>query len=483
MRASGSFAMGVLAFAMAGCESISNANLNGGNRASKAAVTSACVISSPAAGATVGSPVEVDGTCAAGAGHDIVAVKIYVDTVENWSEADATPSVDVAQALPLSAGAHALTLQAWDDSSPQNIYKAHASITVSAGCTVASPADGATVASPVGFDATCTALAGHDVVGVHVYVDGVSAWTSGTTTGNQVQVTPQVTMAAGTHAVTVQAWDDSAPQNIYKTPLTLTVAQAGCAVATPADGATVDSPVPFDATCTALPGRNVVGVKIYVDGAAGFDSGTTTGNPVHVAPSVAMSAGAHAVTVQEWDDSSPQNIYKTHLSLTVNGSGAAPAPAGNGDTSAAGFVSSWTLETAANGANPNFGDANTTTTAGHDVTSNGNLTPPPNISRVPFSTLLGVPVYAHLMPWFQLSNTKHAHVSYSSDDPAVVDAQIKDMVARGVAGVIADWYGQSDFKEPIMQVWKAEVGKYNAGQLAFQNGQVPQTKLDRKSVV
>src|SRR5205085_11420182 len=79
--------------------------------------------------------------------------------------------------------------------------------------------------SPVPIDATCTALPGHNIVAVDVYVDGQNppAWASGTTSGNSVTVSPSVPMAQGTRNVIVQAWDDSAPQNIYQTPFTVVV--------------------------------------------------------------------------------------------------------------------------------------------------------------------------------------------------------------------------------------------------------------------
>jgi hypothetical protein len=453
-------------------------------------VAGGCSVSSPGDGTTEVSPVTVAATCSAATGHKLVGVHVYVDGNDTWSEVTSATSVSFSQALPMDPGTHAITVQAWDDSTaPQVIYKSPVSVTVPAGgCTVAAPADGSGQISPVPFDATCAAGTGHNIVGVHVYVDTVDSWSSGTTTGNQVRVTPSVAMTTGTHAVTVQAWDDSTPQIIYKTHLSVNATQPvlGCAVRTPVDGSTVSSPVAFDATCTVGSGHNVVGVHVYVDSVSAWASGTTTGNPLEVTPSVAMDVGTHAVTVQAWDDSAPQNIYKTNLSVTVSPPPPPPTSSGNGDNSAAGFVSTWTAETGANGANPKFGtDSNTTTTANGntttccgDVTVNGNLTPPANISRVPHSKLFPTvsgPIFVHLMPWFNLASGQHSHVGYSSNDPAVVDAQIKDMVERGIGGVIADWYGPTRFEDTSMLVWKAEANKYNAGQLAFQNGVVPAT--------
>jgi hypothetical protein len=98
---------------------------------------------------------------------------------------------------------------------------------------------------------------------------------------------------------------------------------------------------------------------------------------------------------------------------------------------------------------------NTSTASVFSATANGNLGPG-NISKVDTHTLLypgfSGKIYAHLMGWFCMqpgSNAtgagtscgSHVQVGYNSNDPAVVHAQVTDMVSRGFDGVIHDWYG------------------------------------------
>ena len=99
--------------------------------------------------------------------------------------------------------------------------------------------------------------------------------------------------------------------------------------------------------------------------------------------------------------------------------------------------------------------------------SNGNAAPG-NVSKVPTSTMLyngsSTAMYAHFMPWFGVSY--HMDVGYNSADPAQVKKQVDDMVSRGVAGVIIDWYGPNAQQENASTLAMAsEAGSRNG---AFQ---------------
>jgi len=88
---------------------------------------------------------------------------------------------------------------------------------------------------------------------------------------------------------------------------------------------------------------------------------------------------------------------------------------------------------------------NTSAAPTFQAQSNGNATPG-NVSRVPTSSLLysgsSTTVYAHFMPWFGVSY--HMDIGYNSNDPAEIKAQVTDMLSRGIAGVIIDWYGPNN---------------------------------------
>jgi hypothetical protein len=66
-----------------------------------------------------------------------------------------------------------------------------------------------------------------------------------------------------------------------------------------------------------------------------------------------------------------------------------------------------------------------------------------NVSNRPISSLLysgsTTKIYATWLGWFGQSG--HMNVGYISDTQAQVHAQVQDMISRGIAGAIADWYG------------------------------------------
>src|SRR5215471_4175112 len=69
-----------------------------------------------------------------------------------------------------------------------------------------------------------------------------------------------------------------------------------------------------------------------------------------------------------------------------------------------------------------------------------------NISKLPIGSLLysgsTTKIYATWLGWFGQSN--HMSVGYISDSAAQVHAQVEDMISRGMAGAIADWYGTAN---------------------------------------
>ena len=69
-----------------------------------------------------------------------------------------------------------------------------------------------------------------------------------------------------------------------------------------------------------------------------------------------------------------------------------------------------------------------------------------NVSKLPISKLLysgsTTKVYGHMLGWFGKPN--HISVGYQSNTAAQVHAQVQDMMGRGMAGAVLDWYGASD---------------------------------------
>jgi hypothetical protein len=100
---------------------------------------------------------------------------------------------------------------------------------------------------------------------------------------------------------------------------------------------------------------------------------------------------------------------------------------------------------------------NTSAASSFSSQSNGNLGAA-NISKVNIHSLLypgaSTKIYAHLMLWFGGAN--HMNVGYSSTDPGQIKRQVRDMISRGINGVIIDWYGPGNSIDQATQLVRAE---------------------------
>lgn len=105
--------------------------------------------------------------------------------------------------------------------------------------------------------------------------------------------------------------------------------------------------------------------------------------------------------------------------------------------------------------------ANTSSASHFSGSPNGNA-PASEVSNVNVHTLLypgaTTRIYVRLMPFFvRGGGGGHIDVGYDSDDRDQVSAQLRDMKARGVDGVILDWYGPlKDHHERVAQELKEE---------------------------
>jgi nitrogen fixation protein FixH len=146
-------------------------------------------------------------------------------------------------------------------------------------------------------------------------VDGVNKYSAQAGTLNTT-----IALAAGTRRLTVQAKDSAGA--VFKQTVYVTVSSSGgggsctastispsVTICTPANNSTVASPVAVKAltTDTAHP---VSYVQAYVDGVAKV---TQTGGTLNA--SIAMTSGAHRLTVQAKD--SAGTIFKQTYNITV----------------------------------------------------------------------------------------------------------------------------------------------------------------------
>jgi hypothetical protein len=163
---------------------------------------------------------------------------------------------------------------------------------------ICAPIAGSTVASP--FRVLAGATHNRAVTHMQVYLDGAKVFE---TTGNQLDT--NLTAAPGTHRLTVQARDDLGVY--FNTPISFTVGSGtpgsgtcsgpggtGINICTPADGATVSSPVQI--TAAASHTQTITHMQLYVDGVKTYE---TTGSSLNT--SLAVASGRRRITVQARD--------------------------------------------------------------------------------------------------------------------------------------------------------------------------------------
>jgi hypothetical protein len=112
---------------------------------------------------------------------------------------------------------------------------------------------------------------------------------------------------------------------------------------------------------------------------------------------------------------------------------------------------------------------NTSTANSFGGQTNGNA-PASNVSKLPIASLLysgaTTKVYGHLLGWFGKPN--HISVGYQSNTAAQVHAQVQDMISRGMAGAVLDWYGAADpFIDGTAMLLKSEAEAHSGFEFAI----------------
>jgi hypothetical protein len=170
-------------------------------------------ICAPLSGATVSSPVDVEGYVNGSA--SVIATAIYIDGTLKWS-GGANPQVSAS--LAIVAGTHKITVKGWLTGGA--IISQSENFAVSGGTppppppppdctggasntvTICQPTNGATVTSPVDVEAIANSTS--SVTATKIYIDGVSKFS-----GSSSTISASLTLPSGTHKMTVKAWTTS----------------------------------------------------------------------------------------------------------------------------------------------------------------------------------------------------------------------------------------------------------------------------------
>lgn len=193
--------------------------------------------------------------------------------------------------------------------------------TVDPSVTICQPGQNQSVSSPLRITAGTTSS--YPVSTMKIYVDNVEKYSVNASTLDTSLALPD-----GAHNIVVQAWN--AGGQVFKSsrqvtvgsttgtgPCTLNTTSPSVTICQPTNGATVDSPVRIVAgTTSATP---VTTMKIYVDNVEKYSV-----KAGQLDTSLALTAGVHSIVVQAWN--SGGQVFKTPITITVNGGGGTTGP-------------------------------------------------------------------------------------------------------------------------------------------------------------
>lgn len=254
----------------------------------------AVIVTSPQASGTVTSPVHV--VASGFSGNAVTTMQIYVDGVLTSS----VKAASIATQVKMAHGAHTLAVKGWDS--------ANRSFMTSLNLTVVNQPPTAALSTSaasalVGGSITASTAASSDPDGTVAsstinFGDG-SAAVAGPSASHQFKV-------AGTYTVTATVTDNNGASSIASR--SVTVNPQSVAISSPAPGSTTTASS-VQVVGTASSGYAITASQIYVDGVLKYQNSANSVN----AP-IALSAGAHKITVQSRDASGV--IFKNSVSVT-----------------------------------------------------------------------------------------------------------------------------------------------------------------------
>lgn len=151
-------------------------------------------VSSPAAGASTGSPVHF--VASATMSGTVTAMQVYVDGSLKYN----VSGNKIDTYVSMSTGSRYVTVKSWNTYGQSEVKSMTINVTNSSGVNITSPSSGSTSGSPVHFVASA-AMSG-TVTAMQVYVDGALKYE---VSGSKLDT--YVSMAAGTRYVTVKSWN------------------------------------------------------------------------------------------------------------------------------------------------------------------------------------------------------------------------------------------------------------------------------------
>jgi PKD repeat protein len=250
------------------------------------------IVSSPANGASLASPVHV--VASGFSGNPVTAMQIYLDSTLVYKVN--APNLDAT--ITVASGAHTLVVKGWDNAG-RNFSKS-LSVTISNQPPVAALSLSSS-SILVGASITASTAGSSDP-------DGFIAATS-----IDFGDGSSIAAASGSHPYTVAGSytvKATVKDNLGATStksVTLTVKPRSVTITSPTFTSTTNSSV--RATGTASSGYPVLATQVYLDGVLKYKSLTSTADTT-----LSLSTGTHQITIQGWDSSGA--VFKSSVTVT-----------------------------------------------------------------------------------------------------------------------------------------------------------------------
>lgn len=263
-------------------------------------------ITTPQNGAVVTSPVHF--VASAYDPDGVAAMQIYAVP---GKVAYQTNSNSINTNLSIAPGSYDVVVQEWNNSGGYlkksvNITVQNAAPTV----TISSPAPGATVSDPVHVVATAKVNGTGTIVHYRVYSGpGVAVYDVNGSTLNA-----NITLPQGAVDMTVVAWDSTGTAGAASENITVNGGSSGgsqVTISSPANYASVSSPVTFAASATTTCSAGIYALQIYTS--PGVVAYTAYSSSVNQA--ISLSPGYYYGAVQAWDNCGA--TFKTNVQFQV----------------------------------------------------------------------------------------------------------------------------------------------------------------------
>ena len=246
------------------------------------------VVSSPASGSSVTSPVRyrasgTTSTCAQG----VASMGIYVNNQLQYVVDSAT----LDTSLTLSPGSYNTVVEEWDYCGGGTYTTVPITVGRPLGVTVTSPQANGTYTSPVSYVASANTTCAAGVAAMGIYVNNQLTYSTYSSSLNT-----SINLSPGSYNTTVEEWDNCGGASF--TPVSIKVVNTtGVYVNTPAPGSTVTSPVTYVATATTTTcSKGVSTMGIYVNNQLTYVS-----NGAQLNTSLTLNTGPQHTVVEEWD--------------------------------------------------------------------------------------------------------------------------------------------------------------------------------------